>query len=194
MNSPRTVPIRVDPIPGEALDSWLAALAYRLHTPLGVLLPEIGLPLRVADPSGALRTLSAEWTVLLRAAEITALAEATSTDPTLIKAMTLARYDGQALVIDSATREVRKWRLWGRHSGSRYCPDCLADTGGRWQLSWRLGWSFACTIHRRLLADTCPDCGSLVASCCGTFQRRGCAFNQPGPTHEAGTRPGAAAT
>ncbi|MFE1907623.1 TniQ family protein [Streptomyces gardneri] len=37
-------------------------------------------------------------------------------------------------------------------------PHCLAETGGRWQLAWRLGWSFACTRHHILLADRCPAC------------------------------------
>lgn len=32
MSSPRTLPIRLTPLPGEALDSWLEALAERLHT------------------------------------------------------------------------------------------------------------------------------------------------------------------
>ncbi|MEV6231814.1 TniQ family protein [Saccharopolyspora shandongensis] len=161
MSRPRTLPIRVEPIPGEALDSWFAALAYRLHTPLGDLLADIGVLRRRDNLSGLPADVPTEWTVLLRPAEITALADATGVNPVAIEAMTLARYDGQTLSIDPATRQVRKWRLWGRHSGSRYCPDCLADTGGRWQLSWRLGWSFACIIHRRLLADTCPDCGRV---------------------------------
>ncbi|MGX5825816.1 TniQ family protein, partial [Salmonella enterica] len=52
---------------------------------------------------------------------------------------------------------------WGNGRRSRYCPDCLAESGGRWQLHWRLGCVFACTEHRCLLADTCPYCG--------TFQR-----------------------
>lgn len=32
MSSPRTLPIRLAPLPGEALDGWLEALAERLHT------------------------------------------------------------------------------------------------------------------------------------------------------------------
>jgi hypothetical protein len=41
---------------------------------------------------------------------------------------------------------------------SRFCPACLAETGGRWQLWWRLRWAFACPVHQCLLADTCPRC------------------------------------
>ena len=46
-----------------------------------------------------------------------------------------------------------------RRHGSRYCPSCLAERDGRWLLSWRLGWTFACTTHGVLLCDTCPACG-----------------------------------
>src|SRR5208282_1395105 len=45
--------------------------------------------------------------------------------------------------------------------GSRYCPSCLAKRDGRWLLSWRLGWVFACTTHGVLLCDTCPACGQI---------------------------------
>jgi hypothetical protein len=49
---------------------------------------------------------------------------------------------------------------------SRYCPQCLACDGspiqdahgGAWQRLWRLPPVFACTVHRRLLADRCPAC------------------------------------
>lgn len=43
--------------------------------------------------------------------------------------------------------------------GSRYCAECLAESCGRWQLRWRLGWSFVCLRHSRLLADACAECG-----------------------------------
>jgi hypothetical protein len=76
----------------------------------------------------------------------------------MITAMTLAHYDQRALRIDLDRRHVNRRVLWGRARGSRFCPDCLADSGGRWNLAWRLGWAFACPLHRRLLADCCPRC------------------------------------
>ncbi|RJQ83397.1 hypothetical protein D5S17_00530 [Pseudonocardiaceae bacterium YIM PH 21723] len=141
MTAPRTLPIRVDPIPGEALDSWLAALAYRLHVPLGELLPAIGLPNPRLESSfsGLTAEIRRERTVQLRPNEITALAIATGQDPAVIESTILIRYDGRALSINPTTHQVRKHRVWGRHSGSRYCPACLAETSGRWQLAWRLG-------------------------------------------------------
>lgn len=163
MSWPDTLPIRVQPMPGEALDSWLAALAYRLHTPLVTLLPELGLPRPRQNNRHSYQPgdIPMEWSVLLRPWEIGAIAAATCIDPDTIDAMTLRRYHGVALLIDSTTRRVNVRRLWGRNTASRFCPDCLAETGGRWLLSWRLGWSFACMTHRRLLADVCPGCGRI---------------------------------
>ena len=37
----------------------------------------------------------------------------------------------------------------------------MADNGGQRPLAWRLGWSFACLTHHRLLADWCPACGRV---------------------------------
>jgi hypothetical protein len=46
-----------------------------------------------------------------------------------------------------------------RRDGSRYCPQCLAARDGRWMLSWRLPWTFACAAHGTVLLDDCPACG-----------------------------------
>ncbi|WNI20028.1 TniQ family protein [Actinacidiphila sp. ITFR-21] len=78
--------------------------------------------------------------------------------PAQIHAMTLAHYDRRVHVIDPGRRRVAARHVWGRARGSRYCPACLADNGGRWLLKWRLGWSFACLDHHLLLVDTCPRC------------------------------------
>jgi hypothetical protein len=99
--------------------------------------------------------------VLLRDHEAQAISAATGVTVPLLHAMTMARYDRRAIMIDHASRRVSLRALWGRGRGSRYCPGCLTDTGGRWQLRWRLTWSFACTTHQRLLADTCPACDSI---------------------------------
>ena len=73
-----------------------------------------------------------------------------------------------------------------RRRGSRYCPSCLAERDGRWLLTWRLGWIFACTTHGVLLCDTCPACGQAPrgragraglnppGSCANTIKRTNC--------------------
>ncbi|MFD7552890.1 TniQ family protein [Streptomyces sp. NPDC059816] len=146
----RTLPVRFAPLDGEAFDSWLEALARRLHTPLGDLTCATGLPRGPVD-----------WTVLLQPQQAAAVSATTGLAEARIHSMTLRHYDQRALTIDAERRRVRITALWGRGRGSRFCPDCLAEHDGRWMLSWRLGWSFACLRHRRLLADCCPSCGRI---------------------------------
>ena len=43
MTDLRTLPIRLQPLPGEAPDSWLEALAFRMRMPAGVLPRSVGL-------------------------------------------------------------------------------------------------------------------------------------------------------
>ena len=153
---PRTLPIRVMPVPGEALDSWLEALAARLQaTPAD--LAAAMLP-AVARPPGKARPAS---TIMLNDDEAAAIAGSCQLSAAAVHGLTLARYDGVALHLDRQSGRVIRNVLWGRAAGSRFCPECLAQTGGRWQLAWRLGWSFACLHHGRLLADACPQCGRM---------------------------------
>ncbi|MFB7654190.1 MULTISPECIES: TniQ family protein [unclassified Streptomyces] len=156
----RTLPIRLPPLPGEALDSWLEATARRMDTTLGDVLLHFRFPVR-QRAGNQFRGIPADWTVFLDERLTAAVAHATGTVPEAVTAMTLAHYDGRALQMSPEGRAVTRHVLWGRGRGSRFCPDCLHSSGGRWQLSWRLGFSFACTHHRRLLADRCPHCGRV---------------------------------
>ncbi|MFJ2815168.1 TniQ family protein [Streptomyces sp. NPDC087294] len=156
----RTLPIRLAPLPGEALDSWLEALARRLDSPLGEVLHHLGLPSRTGR-GDHLRGIPPDWTILLGADQTAAIAHASGLDERTVTAMTLAHYAERALRINFERRYVNRWVLWGRGAGSRFCPDCLKDSSGRWQLTWRLGWSFACPLHLQLLADCCPACGRV---------------------------------
>lgn len=151
----RTLPIRVDPVAGEALDSWLAAIAYRTQTCWADMLAAV-LPSRSGASTG--RALQRSCTVYLRPEESAEVATATGLEVALINAMTLSRYDGIVVTIDQSRRRATRAFPWGRARHFRYCPRCLAETAGRWQLHWSLGWVFACTVHRCLLVDTCPSC------------------------------------
>ena len=145
----RTLPIKVDPLPSEGIDSWLEAIAHRYNTEYGQILERVGL-----NPQ------QRQWLVNLDADEAQDISAATGIVPEVIHAMTLRRYDGTALVIDAARRTVRD-HLSGKCSRSRYCPQCLAANKGRWQLRWRLVWAFASLQHRCLVSDYCHQCGSL---------------------------------
>lgn len=139
----RTQPIRVAPLPGEALDSWLEAYAARCHTPWGDFLDIVGLRNR---PRGRSR-----YPMDAPSLDLAALSTATGVEIALLQTMLpggsgLQGSDGEAL-----SRDVML-------PGSRFCPACLAGNDGRWMLWWRLRWAFACPTHRYLLADVCPHC------------------------------------
>src|SRR5882757_2974955 len=146
----RTLPIRVAPLPGEAIDSWLHASAARMGVSWADFRSTVGL----ARPRFGLDT----WVVQPLPREMASIAAATDLDPGRVAAMTLSHYAGRVLQINTATHRVTGPVLW-RGVGSPYCPHCLAEMGGRWLLRWRTGWSFACVEHRCLLAHTCPACG-----------------------------------
>ncbi|MFI8931557.1 TniQ family protein [Streptomyces sp. NPDC053474] len=157
MTHARTLPIRLAPYPGEALDSWWEAIAHRLGTTTGDVLSSMGLL-----PSGPSRPVTSgilgRLVTLLDEDQAATAAWSAGIPPEEVHAMTLARYDRRVHVIDPRWRRVAARHVWGRARGSRFCPACLANTGGRWLLSWRLGWSFACLDHHLLLVDTCPRC------------------------------------
>ncbi|WP_371618956.1 TniQ family protein [Streptomyces sp. NBC_00454] len=143
------IPIRVPPIPGEGLDSWLEALARRLAVTATELLRFMGMP--TARPRLMVRQLTAfENDVIVRR---------TGVDARTLTAMTLWPWNGSVVTIDPETRMMGRPPAW-RHYGTdtRFCPTCLEEDHGRWQLTWRLPWSFACTRHGLLLLDRCPGC------------------------------------
>lgn len=149
---PRTLPIRVAPLPGEALESWLGALAQRLNISWGDLLTAI------VPASNRASSHRANLTAYLHTDESAAIAAATGVWQATVEAHTLSRYDGQLVTIDRAAGRLRSpWTP----TRSRFCPRCLHASGGRWQLAWRLPWVFACQAHSCTLADTCPTCGQF---------------------------------
>ena len=151
--APQRLPITLTPVPGEGLDSWIEAYAQRLRVCSSDLLNDLGL-------SGSTLT---HMVTILTEPERRTLSTATGIHPDALTLMTLQPFDGIAVTIDPARRTTGHPPAWRRHTGSRFCPACLRDSGGRWQLAWRLPWAFACPIHACLLADYCPDCGKRPA-------------------------------
>lgn len=149
-----TLPIFVCPLPGEALDSWLESYARRLSVTLHAFLSHIGL----------LGSQPGTTTQRLAAAEREVLHQATGLSHEALVTMTLEPYDGLTVAFDktkdTSMRRPPAWRYHG--SNSRFCPHCLDGTGGRWLLSWRQPWSFACPQHHCLLLEQCPACQQPV--------------------------------
>ncbi len=97
----RTFPIRLAPVPGEALDSWLEALAHRLDVRLGDVLSDLGLTASTRNGVRD-REVPTDWTIALRDDEAARIAYATGVDPQQLHEMTLMRFYGRALRIDHA--------------------------------------------------------------------------------------------
>lgn len=152
------IPIRLPPLPGEALDSWLEAYADLLHVTVRDIFAFAGVDWdRLASEAGRPHKL---WLYRLDEPDLIALSAVTGVPAATLAGMTLARYQGTGLAEAAAEPgRPRTPRWWRQLTGSRYCPRCLAANGGRWMLAWRIPWTFACTSCQALLADTCPDCG-----------------------------------
>ncbi|WIM89755.1 TniQ family protein [Candidatus Mycobacterium wuenschmannii] len=151
----RSLPIRLEPRPGESATSWLCALAYRNCVTWQQILAAVGLYRRRND------TRRLRWAARLHPHEIQNLATATGLTAEALTAMTLARFDGIGLTTGRRPPRKDLGALRACHNPWRYCPHCLSDSGGRWQVQWALGFSFACIEHKSLLADFCPDCGRV---------------------------------
>ncbi|MBZ4521884.1 TniQ family protein [Mycobacterium avium subsp. hominissuis] len=139
----------MEPLAGEAVDSWLEATAAQTGTTVGALA-------RLAGLSVATRPAWIRW---MGHEESNALQAVTGVLAVAIQAMTLQSYNNRALRLDPTSHRLDPAFPFGALPRSRFCARCLQATRGRWQLGWRLGWSFLCLEHRCLLVDECPHCG-----------------------------------
>lgn len=147
----RTLPLTIAPVAGEALDSWLYAIAVRHGCSLNDLYHHLGL--------GSVRDLRTRLTAASLADEdAERMSAATGLTQAQVQSMTLPHFLASMAATRDATDPLATvpWHLTG---GWRFCPYCLDASGGRWLLRWRLMWSFACLQHQCLLAERCPRCG-----------------------------------
>jgi hypothetical protein len=98
------------------------------------------------------------WACRLHGHEIDALSGATGIESDVLQAMTLDHYAPLGLPIVRRPTRTRRGALNRTTCLKRFCPQCLRENRGRWQLAWSVEWTFACVRHRRLLVDTCPRC------------------------------------
>ncbi|QZY47028.1 TniQ family protein [Mycolicibacterium austroafricanum] len=152
MTTVRVLPLATAPVPGEALDSWLQATAVRHGIALKDLYQHLGLDM-TRDLRKAVSTIAGTDDTAQR------ISAATGASPAQVHAMTLVRYLPAVTLRPDATPTFTA--ITPRHHGDgwRFCPHCLAASGGAWLLRWRLLWSFACLQHHCLLAERCPRCG-----------------------------------
>lgn len=155
----RAFPIRVQPVRGETLESWLDRYCAVMTTSRKDLYSSVGLrPLANTGQHSRDPSLRLTEPVAARIAIATGLAAQD------VQMHTMAAYEGRALFFRKAREGIDIHFLWARGTGTRYCPACLKEDEGVWQLAWRLSWSFACTRHGSLLLDRCNRCGEVPHS------------------------------
>ncbi|MGY3062171.1 hypothetical protein ACVWZD_006469 [Streptomyces sp. TE3672] len=191
MNLPAARPLArsLDPLPGESLGGFLLRLSYRLGITPHRVATLCGLEARSDSiPHEQLRELSPS------AAH--ALATAARLGPAETTALTLAEltraYPPLARIRSVETSTGGRAKInWALNPDSRYCPQCLQGNGspvqeafgGAWQLRWHLPVVFACTRHRRLLEQICPQCAQPLS---GRVVRRLTVLSSP---HVGGLHP-----
>lgn len=151
----RTLPVRVAPVCGEALDSWLEALAVRMAACWGDVVESVGLISAGADSA---RDCVAGWLRGLSAAQVLAVSTATGISAEQVASMTFQGVLNRAAGSGGLRGSSLESLLWMRGWRCRFCAACLSENGGRWALWWRLRWAFACPHHHCLLVDVCPMC------------------------------------
>ncbi|MFI7524576.1 TniQ family protein [Nocardia salmonicida] len=134
-----SLPLRTPIIEGESLDSWVDAMARRSQISARDLLRALG----IDYPNLTIGQLI-DHTSASRLRHIEA---ATGLPPHRL---------------DAAVGTALGGAMRLRPDGSRYCPACLAESGGRWVLRWRTKWAVACLRHKTLLHDTCPGCRTIA--------------------------------
>lgn len=156
MTSTRGLALLLQPENREPLHSYVDRLAARHDVPLSVMLSSLGL---IDEHS---RNGLRGYGVYLSETRLRAFCNATHLLPERASAMLLSSYDGIAISLPESSSHslmlYRSSKVWAYVSGSHVCPHCIRESGGVWQLPWKLPASFACTRHSCYLIETCPAC------------------------------------
>lgn len=153
--TPRRLPFVITPLPDEPFDSWLETYAAGYGASLGEVALALGLFEQGEQTGPAVSVVHGL---------------ATELSPRQLQNLEVATGEPEHVYRESTrvvfARHVIRLTKNGRISPScpgtglvpRYCPACLADSNGRWRLSWQFPFGFACGRHRTLLIDHCPSC------------------------------------
>ncbi|GEL98131.1 TniQ family protein [Cellulomonas terrae] len=149
------LPVSVEPIRGEAIDSWLERLADLNGLSTAELMRAVA-----ATVGGRVRflTLAPDPKVVEHLARLGGVTAET------VQSMTLAAHPGAVdltgLDGERARESFRRIsaRGWVSGHGTQLCPACIGQDGV-WRLAWRLPIVATCVRHRLLLLTECPACG-----------------------------------
>lgn len=143
------------PLPDEPLDSWVEFMAHDYGATVGEMARALGLIDADGVPKATPQSARA-WSTSLEPQQLTNLELTTGRPSDEYLAMTRTTFAANAIRLTPQGRISASCPSTG--VAARYCPDCLADSGGRWRLSWQFPFGFACLRHKRLLVDLCPGC------------------------------------
>lgn len=144
------------PLPDEPLDSWVEFMAHSYGATVGEMARALGLIDTDGVPAATPQSARA-WSTALEPQQLTNLELTTGRPADEYRAMTRTAFAANAIRFTPQGRISASCPSTG--VAARYCPDCLADSGGRWRMSWQFPFGFACLRHKRLLVDLCPGCG-----------------------------------
>lgn len=159
----RLLPVRLAPIEGESLSSWVVRLADA-H---GMSVQALGGWLMGRGRQAFGEDMDrGSWVEFMET-----LAGATERAFLDVQATTLKSFDGRlwgSLVKNGPARwvlPVGKVGTFRTAYGVQFCADCLAnDQRPYFRLKWRLAFHVCCPVHHRLLSDRCGRCAAPVAA------------------------------
>lgn len=144
------------PLPDEPFDSWVEFMAHSYGATVGEMARALGLSGSESAPGAGSQSLRA-WSTELEPQQLRNLELTTGRSGDEFRAMTRTTFAANAIRLTPQGRISASCPATG--VAARYCPECLADSGGRWRLSWQFPFGFACPRHKSILVDMCPGCG-----------------------------------
>jgi len=159
LRMPRRLVIRLALIWGETLPSYVDRLAELYQVSLRSMLERIGI-------ATGTRELPKGYGILLDSHNVERLVHTTGLSLEQIEGALFRKYEGVTYRLSGDEGELQRVALseWMFIRGSQFCPRCLAESGGVWQIEWKLPWSFICPKHKIFLYDRCPECGKRPRS------------------------------
>ncbi|RKR75897.1 TniQ family protein [Frondihabitans australicus] len=150
------LPIVVWPEPGESFQSWIRRYAFKLRVSPLDLYRAFDLDDREISFLTESHGYGLDDTVVAR------ICESTGIDPDTMHATTFDRYEHLPEFEFDETKRLRRLRNWVKGSHTRFCVECLRESGGVFLVEWQTSWTFACVRHNVVLTDWCPECQGPV--------------------------------
>ena len=151
------LPVRLQPMAGEALDSF----AERVATHNGLSNAQLTASLRALGGTTAYAAISPTTGLIRSFEEMNGLAPG-RLDRAVLSGLAGLDFSGFDPSDSAAWRTVAS-RGWAPARGSALCPHCLRQLEA-WNIAWRHPWITSCPVHRTWLVATCATCGMRFRS------------------------------